>query len=65
VIKLFLETAEQDSSNVELVNQLLAKYGGNKDLWRDYYTFDLLKSPEARRSWVEPDRKSLSQENAS
>jgi hypothetical protein len=62
VIKLFLETEELDSSNVELVNQLLARYGDKKDLWRDYYGFDLVKSPEARRTWIEPDQKSLNQQ---
>jgi hypothetical protein len=65
MIKLFLENAQLDCTRVELVNQLLAMYGCNKDLWRDYYSFDLLKSPESRRSWVQPDRKSLSRENTS
>lgn len=59
VIRHFLETAERGCSRVDLVNQLLARYGHKKDLWRDYYSFDLLKSPEARRIWIEPDRKSL------
>ena len=62
VIRLFLETAECDCSKVELVNQLLTRYGDKKDLWRDYYSFDLLKSPEARRTWIEPDQKSLNQQ---
>jgi hypothetical protein len=60
VISLFLEKADSGCAKVELVNKLLVKYGGNKDLWREYYTFDLLKCEKARRSWVEPDRKSLS-----
>jgi len=63
VIRLFLETAEPDWSKVDLVNQLLARYGHKKDFWRDFYSFDLLKSPEARRTWIEPDRKSLNPEN--
>jgi hypothetical protein len=60
VIRLFLEEADPASTKVELVNRLLVKYGGNKDLWREYYSFDLLKCEKARRSWVEPDRKSFS-----
>lgn len=63
VIRLFLEKADPGCTKVELLNQLLVKYGGDKDLWRDYYSFDLVKSAEARRSWVEPDRKSLNEEN--
>jgi hypothetical protein len=64
VIRLFLEEADPASTKVELVNRLLVKYGGNKDFWREYYSFDLLKCEKARRSWVEPDRKSLSSDDA-
>jgi len=63
VISLFLEKEDSGCTKVELVNKLLVKYGGNKDFWREYYSFDLLKCEKARRSWAEPDRKSLSSDD--
>jgi len=59
VIGDFLKAAQPSCSRVQLLNQLLASYGDRKDLWRDYYSFDLLRSAEARRTWIEPDRKPL------
>ena len=56
-VKRFLEVAGAGHSKVELFNLLIERYGNRKDLWRDHYSFDLLKSAEARRTWVEPDRK--------
>jgi hypothetical protein len=43
---------------VELANSLIQNYG-NPRLTLEYYSKDLLMSQEARRSWVEPDLKSL------
>jgi hypothetical protein len=42
-------------SELELVNELIESYAGRSGLWRDYYSFDLLKSAESRRGWIEPD----------
>ncbi len=28
-------------------------------LWRDYYSYDVVKSTQARREWVEPDLKPI------
>jgi hypothetical protein len=57
VVKRFLDVPRPGQPRVELFNRLIERYGNRKDLWRDHYSFDLLKSAEARRTWVEPDRK--------
>ena len=39
----------------DLAALLVAEYETRQTLWREYYSFDVVKSPEARRNWVEPD----------
>ena len=41
------------------MNQLLETYAGRSGLWREYYSFDLIRSVESRRQWIEPDLKVL------
>ena len=31
------------------------RFSGNRDIFRRYYVFDLVKSVEARRTWIPPD----------
>ena len=59
VVRDFLWLAGRERSPGELVDLLCGTYGGRGDLWRDYYSFDVVRSAEARRSWVAPDRKPL------
>lgn len=40
-----------------VINQLMDAYPAG--LFRDYYGFDVVKSVEARRGWVPPDRRPL------
>ncbi|MGH9719216.1 MAG: hypothetical protein ACRD8O_03320 [Bryobacteraceae bacterium] len=35
--------------------RLLEAYGSRSDLWRDYYSFDVVRSTGARAGWVAPD----------
>jgi hypothetical protein len=62
VIRKFLDIARPGQPRLELFDRLIERYGNQKDFWRDHYSFDLLKSAEARRTWVEPDRKDLNLE---
>jgi hypothetical protein len=55
IVVKFLKEADAEWSELELANQLVEEYSGRSGLWREYYSFDLLKSVESRRRWIEPD----------
>jgi hypothetical protein len=55
VIAKFLKESDSRRSELELANDLVEAYAGRSGLWREYYSFDLLKSVEARRRWLKPD----------
>lgn len=38
------------------VRSVVEKFGGQRDLFRRYYSFDVVASREARARWVPPDR---------
>jgi len=59
VVGKFLEEADSKQSELESVNQLVKTYAAQRSLWREYYTFNLVRSVESRRKWIEPDRKTL------
>lgn len=40
---------------LEAVRRAVARYGEARDHHRRYYSFDVVKSVEARRSWIPPD----------
>jgi hypothetical protein len=58
IVSRYLLAADAGDSLVELVNGLLARYA-NSHLPFAYYSRDLLMSPRARASWIEPDLKSF------
>ncbi|GAB4197166.1 MAG: hypothetical protein Fur006_45450 [Coleofasciculaceae cyanobacterium] len=58
MVRQFIVVESTNRSIVELANSLIQNYG-NPRLTLEYYSKDLLMSQEARRSWVEPDLKSL------
>jgi hypothetical protein len=43
----------------EMLERLVEAYGERRDLWRDYYSFDVVRSREARARWVPPDLRPL------
>lgn len=43
----------------ELAADLIAEYSFRKNLFREYYSFDLMTSKEARQRWVSPDLRRL------
>ena len=55
VVGKFLKESDTERSKLELANQLIEEYVRRSGLWRNYYSFDLLKSVESRRNWIEPD----------
>jgi hypothetical protein len=58
MVRQFALPADAGETMCDLANQLVANYD-DKDLIKKYYTEELLASPEAKESWVEPDLKSL------
>ena len=39
-----------------VIRNVVEKFGGQRDLFRQYYSFDVVASREARARWVQPDR---------
>jgi len=58
VVRGFLTGGAGVNSIAVLANQLIEKYA-DKNLILDYYSAELLASPEAKSNWVEPDLKPL------
>ena len=54
----FLDEADTSRSFVETTNRLIEALGDSR-LVGDYYSKELLNSPEAKHSWIEPDLKPL------
>ena len=46
-------------SRAEKVQRLVEALAPRRDLFRDYYSFDVVRSQQARREWVAPDVKPL------
>ena len=44
-----------ETSRVEAVRHVVEQLAPKRDLWRDYYSFDVVKSKEARARYVAPD----------
>jgi hypothetical protein len=49
------ETLPRETSRLEAVREAVARYGLQSGLFRQYYSFDVVKSVEARRAWIAPD----------
>ncbi|HEX3142419.1 MAG TPA: hypothetical protein VHQ64_00475 [Pyrinomonadaceae bacterium] len=58
VVRDFVATADSGESISESANQLVSTY--QKSLIAEYYSEELIASPEAKHRWVEPDLKSFS-----
>ena len=48
-----------DLPRLETVRALVEELGPRRDLYQEYYSFDVVRSVEARRSWMPPDVKPL------
>jgi hypothetical protein len=58
LVRHFLARADSTRPLAERANALLATYGSSK-LAFEYYSRELIQTPEAKASWVEPDLKPL------
>ena len=59
VVKARLRQMEPGEARIDTVRMLVAEFAPRRDLFREYYSFDVVRSVEARRSWVPPDVKAL------
>jgi len=48
-----------DMARIDAVRMLVAQLAPRRDLFREYYSFDVVRSVEARRSWTPADVKPL------
>jgi hypothetical protein len=48
------------STNLEeVVPDVVSTFLGKRDLYADYYSFNVLRSKEARQLWIQPDLKQM------
>ena len=59
VIRARLREMRDCVPRIEAVRQLVSELAPQRDLFRQYYSVDLLKSVDARRRWMEPDVRPL------
>ena len=55
----FLAAQPSGASRAAKITALVDHYGTRRDLFKDYYSYDVVKSRAARRDWVAPDLKEL------
>jgi hypothetical protein len=51
--------AHGNSGRLEAIRALVNTFADQRDLFRDYYSFDVVGLLEARQSWVAPDKRTL------
>lgn len=55
IIRDALTRLDGGLSKLEKVRAIVDQYGHRSSLHRDYYSFDVVRSVEARRAWIPPD----------
>jgi hypothetical protein len=56
IIGRFLEARGAGGRTLDQVRCVVEEFGGRRDLFKQYYSFDVVGSREARACWVAPDR---------
>ena len=57
--KARLRQLEAGTIRIDAVRILVAEFAPQRDVFREYYSFNVVRSVEARRSWIPPDAKPL------
>jgi hypothetical protein len=47
---------QQGVEKLDAVRSVVGEFGGQRDLFKKYYSFDVVASREARARWIAPDR---------
>jgi hypothetical protein len=45
------------ASRLEAIRAAVSVYGANRDRYKSFYSFDVVRDRRARREWIAPDRK--------
>jgi hypothetical protein len=56
-IDAFIKSRPKSRSFEELADSVVDAFGDKAGFFREYYSFDILASLEARKVWIEPDLK--------
>ena len=52
----FLAQSDGRAGRLEQARRVVREFGDKRDLYRKYYSFDVVQSRPERREWVPPDR---------
>jgi hypothetical protein len=55
-IRAWLAEEPTGGTRLDVIRSLAERFGPQRDLYKDYYSFDVLRSREARAQWIAPDR---------
>ena len=60
-IKVLAALREENSSlpRATFADLAVERYGNRRDLFRDFYNYDLVASTEARRTWIAPNLRQI------
>jgi hypothetical protein len=56
IIQRFLPGTEGAGERLKAVRRVVDEFGSQRDLFKRYYSFDVVASREARARWVPPDK---------
>ena len=56
VVQRFIAGLPLGLSRLEITQRVVSEFAPRRDLFRDYYGFDVVKSREARATWIPPSR---------
>ncbi|MBZ5592848.1 MAG: hypothetical protein LAP39_11475 [Acidobacteriia bacterium] len=59
VVKARLRELADGAPRIEAVRMVVTELAPQRELFREYYSFDVVRSVEARRAWIAPDLKPL------
>jgi hypothetical protein len=59
LVRARLRQLDAGTARIDSVRILVAEFAPQRDVFREYYSFDVVRSMEARRSWLPPDAKPL------
>ena len=56
VVRDYIASLPAGLSKLEITRRVTGEFASKRDLFRDYYDFDVLKSREARATWIPPNQ---------
>jgi hypothetical protein len=54
VVRSYMTLLPASLSRLEIARLVVGKFASQRDLFQEYWDFDVLKSREARANWIEP-----------